>query len=187
MRRYAAFRLNKTTAASAPAITDPTSTPILTSSAAAVPYSNASSPINNETVNPMPASSDTPRTSRQARSSSRLAWVNLASRNAVRNTPSGLPITRPAMTPSVTGSSSEAPRPDQPPTVTPAAKNANTGTATPADTGRSLCSNSSAVGWPYLPSTGTVKPKTTPATVACTPLACTSAQADAASGTSTHQ
>jgi hypothetical protein len=75
IRRYAALRLNNTKDASTPAITDPTSPPILTSSPAGVPCPNASSPINNETVKPMPASRDTPSTSRHARSSSRAAWV----------------------------------------------------------------------------------------------------------------
>ncbi len=63
-------------------------------------------------------------------------------------------MTRPAITPTVIGCSSDAPRPDHPPTVTPAAKKANTGTAKPADTGRIACSKSSAVGFPCRPITG---------------------------------
>ena len=78
-----------------------------------------------------------------------------------------------------------SPKPDQPPTVTPAAKNANTGhrearRQRPQEVLEVLGRRRA------VPSTGTVKPSSTPATVACTPLACTSAQVATASGTSSH-
>ena len=88
---------------------------------------------------------------------------------------------------------------DRPPptTVTPEAKNANTGTATPADSGRIRCSNRWATSvWPEwllrldtrsFGRTGTTRARSTPATVACTPEAWTSAQVRAASGTRAHQ
>ena len=61
------------------------------------------------------------------------------------------------------------------PISTPAAKNANTGTAMPAEMGRMRCSkcpaNPGPASGPPAASermTGTVKPSSTPATVACT-------------------
>jgi hypothetical protein len=96
--------------------------------------------------------------------------------------------------PIATRSVSEVTSPARPPTVTPAESNANTGTATPADTGRKRCSKCSASPGPasWTParragSTGTAKPSSTPATVAGTPEACTSVQVAAASGSSSGQ
>jgi hypothetical protein len=76
------------------------------------------------------------------------------------------------MMPRVTGSPSAAPKPPASTIETPAAKNANTGTANPADSGRKRCSKCSARPGPGPSArriTGTVKPSSTPATVACTP------------------
>ncbi len=120
--------------------------------------------------------------------------MNRASRYVVPNTPIALPSTSPSITPIATGLPSAAVSPDQPPMVTPAAKKANTGTATPADSGRSRCSKCSASPGPasgppaaWLRSTGTANPSSTPATVACTPEACTSPQVTTARGMSSHQ
>ena len=84
--------------------------------------------------------------------------------------------------------------PCSPPMATPAEKNAKTGTANPADIGRIWCSRYSAIPGPafgppffLLRRTGTTNPSSTPATVACTPEACTSAQAAKASGMSRYQ
>ena len=77
--------------------------------------------------------------------------------------------------------------------MTPAENKANTGTANPADTGRSRCSKCSAspgASGSFARGsgrTGTVKPSSTPATVACIPEACTRAQVAAASGSSRYQ
>lgn len=49
--------------------------------------------------------------------------------------PMVLPATRPTMMPRATVSVREAVSPASPPTVTPAAKHAKTGTANPADSG----------------------------------------------------
>lgn len=107
--------------------------------------------------------------------------------------PIGLPTTRPSMMPIATGSDSDDVRPPRPPIATPADMSAKIGTASPAEIGRNRCSKCSArpgpaSGPPFarLRSTGTAKPSSTPATVACTPDACTSVQAAAASGSSSH-
>ena len=104
------------------------------------------------------------------------------------------PMTRPATMPTATGSVSAVVRPLSPPMVTPAAKNANTGTANPAEIGRNRCSKCSASPGPasgppaaLLRSTGTAKPSSTPATVACTPEAWTRAQVANANGSNSHQ
>ena len=92
--------------------------------------------------------------------------------------------------PSVTESVRLTPSPSAPTTVTPAAKKANTGTAT---AGRQRPEPVLEVLGQPGPgdrrcggSTGTVNPSSTPATVACTPDACTSTQVAAASGSSSH-
>ena len=92
--------------------------------------------------------------------------------------------------PSVMESVRLAPNRSVPTTVTPAAKKANTGTATPAESGRKRCSKCSASPGPgpgLRRITGTVNPSSTPATVACTPDSCTSTHVAAASGNSNHQ
>ena len=91
------------------------------------------------------------------------------------------------MMPSVTGAASAVVNPSQPPTATPAEKNAKTGTANPADRGRTRCSRCSAssTGSPeaLAPMTGTAKPSSTPATVAWIPASWTRAHVITASGT----
>ena len=98
--------------------------------------------------------------------------------------PTGLPTTRAQTMPIAIGSLSASVKPVKPPTPTPAAKKANTGTATPAERGRMRCSKCSASPGPAsgppaasLRSTGTVNPSRTPATVAWMPDSCTAAQA----------
>jgi hypothetical protein len=93
------------------------------------------------------------------------------------------------MIPSVTESPRLAPSPPAPAIVPPAAKNAKTGTATPADSGRNRCSKCSASPGPgpgERRMTGTVNPSRTPATVACTPDSWTSTQEATASGSNSH-
>ena len=102
--------------------------------------------------------------------------------------PTVLPATSPAMMPIVIASVNAAPSPP-PTTVTPDAKNAKIGTATPAESGRQRCSKCSASPGPgpsRRRTTGTAKPSSTPATVACTPDSCTSTHVRAASGSSSH-
>ena len=106
------------------------------------------------------------------------------------STPIVLPATSPATIPSVIGSASAAPMPPESTMDTPAAKKAKTGTAKPAEIGRNRCSKYSARPGPGPSArriTGTANPSSTPATVACTPDACISAQVTAASGSSNHQ
>src|SRR6476620_5894916 len=98
------------------------------------------------------------------------------------------------MMPTAIGSVSADCRPDQPPMATPAENNAKTGTATPAEMGRQRCSKCSAIpgrlsSFPltFRALTGTAKPSSTPATVACTPEACTNDQTANANGNSSHQ
>lgn len=70
-------------------------------------------------------------------------------------------------------------------TGTPAEKSANSGTASPAETGRTRCSIRSP-GDSFSPSRWwhrSIRPIATPAMVACTPLACISPQLATASGT----
>ena len=152
-----------------------------------LPGSNASSPISSETVKPIPARSDRPVTSTQARPSSRSARVNRASNQVEPNTPTDLPTTSPATIPTATGSVRASANPLGPPTVTPAAKNAKIGTASPAENGWTRCSRCSASPRPSWASrrTGTVNASSTPATVACTPDAWTNAQVASASGSRT--
>ena len=141
-------------------------------------------------MNPIPLSSARPSTSHQLRPAASWARVNRCTTQVEPRTPAVLPTTRPRTTPTVTGSvrlTSAAPGPA---IETPAAKNANTGTATPADIGRKRCSKCSASPGPgpwARRITGTVNPSSTPATVACTPDSWTSTQAATASGSSSHQ
>ncbi len=151
-------------------------------------------PMSRETVNPMPASSDRPTTSHQATSSASRARVNRVISQVAPVMPTVLPTTRPAMMPTAMLSVSEAPSPDRPPTVTPAEREANTGTANPAEMGRKRYSKCSASPGPasgppaaWLRTTGTVKANRTPATVAWIPDSCTSTQVRTASGSSNHQ
>ena len=148
---------------------------------------NASSPISSETVKPMPASMAMPMTSIQASSSSSSALVNFDSSHVDPVMPTVLPTSRPVTMPRATGSLRDSTRPLNPPTVTPAAKKAKIGTATPALIGRTRCSRCSARPGPSASSrrsTGTVKPRSTPATVAWTPDSWTSTHATSASGSS---
>ena len=108
--------------------------------------------------------------------------------------PIGLPSTRPAMTPTAIGSVTADCRPDQPPITTPAESNAKIGTATPAEIGRHMCSKCSAMpgrssSFPLIlrARTGTANPRSTPATVACTPAAWTNHQVANANGSNAHQ
>ncbi len=140
-------------------------------------------------MKPMPPRRETPRTSSQLSSSSRLAWVNRAVSQAVPRIPTGLPSTSPATMPSAIGSLRDSVRPESPPIATPAAKNAKIGTARLAERGRMRCSKCSASPGPASGppaarerTTGTVKPSSTPATVAWMPDACTSPQVRAARG-----
>ena len=102
--------------------------------------------------------------------------------------PDRFPITSAASTPMATESLKVRLMPSQPPSATPAAKKAKTGTANPAGEGRNRCSK--LLGQPgagvgrraLLRSTGTAKPSSTPATVACTPEACISTQVAMPSG-----
>jgi len=95
-------------------------------------------------VKPIPASIARPSTSTHASDASRSALVNFAISQVAPNTPIVLPATRPTMIPSVIDWPSASVNPDSPPTATPAEKNAKTGTAKPAEIGRSLCSQCSA-------------------------------------------
>src|SRR5665647_1684524 len=130
--------------------------------------------MSSDTVNPTPASIARPSTSHQARSASSSARVKRATNHVAPSTPTGLPTTSPTRMPIATGSCSALLSPLTPPTVTPAAKNANTGTATDADSGRHRCSKCSASPGPSPAdgrTTGMANPSRMPATVACTPEA----------------
>ena len=164
----------------------------MTRSSASLPTPKASSPMRSETVNPTPLSIDRPRTSHQDRSSSRRACVKVDISQVAPTTPSVFPTTRPRTIPTVIGSRSASVNPFHPSMATPAEKNAKIGTATAADSGRTTCSRCSASPRPSRPSrrsTGTVKPRSTPATVACTPEACTEPMRrgpEAPAATTTH-
>ena len=112
--------------------------------------------------------------------------MNVASSQVEPATPTVLPTTRPRTTPRATGSLQRPLKAVEPPMVTPEAKNAKTGTANPAESGPDRCSSRSASPCasvrPSRRRTGTVNASSTPATVACTPEACTSVHATAASG-----
>ncbi len=106
--------------------------------------------------------------------------------------PSGLPTTRPSTIPIVTGSLKAERNPSIPPMVTPVEKNAKSGTARPADSGRNRCSKASANPGPVTESsalclTGMANPRRTPAIVAWIPDECSSAQATTPIGSSTSQ
>ena len=110
---------------------------------ARLPAPNASSPTSSDTVNPIPPSRPTAPTSAQPRPGASAARVNRATSQVAPRMPSGLPTTSPRATPCATGSANvvcTVPRLR----VTPAANTANTGTATPADSGRHRCSHRSA-------------------------------------------
>ena len=119
-----------------------------------------------------------------------------ATRKVEPKTPTTLPMTSPAMTPSATASVRVARKPPST-NRTPEAKNANTGTATPAEMGRIRCSNRWATSvvrsWVLIEGTdargltGTTSPRSIPATVACTPDACTRPHVANARGSSSHQ
>ena len=131
----------------------------------------AEAEISMETVKPIPPRSETPKISIHVTKRSSLARVVLVRSQTVPRIPTGLPTTKAMMIPRVTEFDSREPIPALSPTCTPAAKKANTGTAIPAETGRSRCSRISANPppgcGPLLESTsGTAKPRRTPATVA---------------------
>jgi hypothetical protein len=100
--------------------------------------SKASSSMSRLTVNPIPARIPTARTSAHRSELDSEARVNRATVQAPPKTPSGLPTTRPRITASATGCVIASP--PRPTKVTPAEKNANSGTQTPADSGRMACS-----------------------------------------------
>lgn len=116
--------------------------------------------------------------------------------------PIALPRTRPAMMPTAIASWNDSRRPEIPPTVTPAEKNAKTGTANAVDgtlhrsakwaarpsySGRPSSSTPICTRARFVAMTGTVKPRRTPATVAWTPEACTNAHVATPSGIRIHQ
>ncbi len=145
-----------------------------------------SSVTSSDTVNPTPANIATPAMSVQVRESSRVALVAFVISQVVPSTPIVLPANSPKTMPSVIEAPSASTKPEAPPTATPAAKKANTGTAKPAESGCSRCSQCA----PKLSrvsrsrKTGIANPSITPAIVACTPEACTSPQVTAARGSS---
>ena len=97
----------------------------------------------------------------------------LVTSQVAKRMPTGFPATRATTMPIAIGSVRAFVSPSAPPMLTPAEKNANTGTAKPAEIGRMRCSSvwarpGPAAGPPpfRLRSTGTAKPSSTPATVA---------------------
>ena len=187
------MRARSTTVASSAALRDPASTATFTYASRSLPTPKASSPISSDTVNPIPERIASPATSTQAKPSSRSARVKRATSQVAARMPTGLPSTSPTTMPTATGSVSAVTRPLAPPIATPAENSAKIGTATPAERGRKRCSKCSARPGPAsgpparsLRRTGTMKPSRTPATVACTPEACTSVHTAKASGSSNH-
>ena len=138
--------------------------------------------ISSETVNPTPARAAMPVRSIQLNEGFSSAEVSLVVTQEPPAMPTVLPRTRPAMMPSAAVSPNTVPRP--PSMATPADISANTGSTSPEDQGLSRCSTRW-LGDCASPASGTVRmssPRATPAMVACTPLACTSAQTAQASG-----
>ena len=155
-----------------------------------VPCPKLSSLTSSETVNPIPPSTASPKTSIQARSGSSRACRSRVTSQVAPEMPIALPTTRPKITPKPIGLVTAATNPLHPPTATPAEKKAKTGTATLAENGRTLCSRISArpcaLSSPRAGCTGTPNASSTPATVACTPELYASAQATNPIGTSSR-
>ncbi|MNW57806.1 hypothetical protein D3C74_356350 [compost metagenome] len=150
---------------------------------------NDSSAMSSETVNPIPASRPTGSRSRTPMPGARRSGVSLVTSAVTPSTPMPLPPTSPTMMPIATGWPIISPTPPPSTSETPAAKNAKIGSAIPAETGRTTCSY-----WcvredfsPNRTTAGTVKPRSTPATVAWIPDAWTRAQTTNASGSRSHQ
>ena len=162
----------------------------LTCSSRSLPAPNASSPISSDTVNPMPASIAIPITSTQASSSSSSARVNVASSQVAagdadrscRRPGRGRCRARP-------GRSASRSSPSMPPIVTPGGEEREDRHGDPRRHRPDQVLE--VLGQPAVDAeagrrTGTVKASSTPATVAWTPDAWTSAQAANASGSSSH-
>ena len=159
-----------------------------------LPTPKASSPMSSDTVKPTPASTASPRTSTQRRLGIEAGPGESGHQVGRRRTcRSSCPTTRPTTIPSATGSDRTRRRPRQPPMVTPAEKNAKTGTATPAEMGRKRCSKCSARPGPASgpPAAAAAQHRhgeaqQHPGDGGVHPEAWTSAQVSAASGSSSH-